>query len=185
MLRAIQQSGFSLVELLIAITVMGILMAYGAPTYQSWMQNTQIRTAAESVQNGLQLARAEAARRNANVSFILNGNNWSVNVLALGVAGDAFYTPAATVQQKNGTEGTRNAVIAATQNPITFNGLGRITPAPASSVSISVTNTTGPCATAAAPGNLRCLNVMVEPGGQIKMCDPMLNGSGNPQACTP
>lgn len=188
MLATIRQSGFSLVELLISVTIMGILLAYAVPTYQSWTQNSQIRTAAESVQNGLQLARAEAARRNGNVSFTLTGNDWSVDVVAINSASSVFYVPASgavNVQQRKGSEGSRNAVITSSQNPIAFNGLGRVTPAPASSVTVAVTNPTGgACATTTVQG-MRCMNVVVEPGGKIKMCDPALNGSGNPQACAP
>lgn len=186
MLIAGRQFGFSLVEMMVAVVILGIMIAAALPSYRGWSENTQIRTAAESVLSGLQLARAEAARRNTNVSFAVNGNNWSVNVQAAGAASDAFYTPAATVQSRNGTEGTRHALITATQNAITFNGSGRVTPTPAASSVFAVTNPTGgACATSANLSGMRCLNVVVEPGGKIWMCDPALNGSGNPQACAP
>lgn len=191
-----RQFGFSLVELMIAVVVMGILAAAALPSYQSWLENTQIRTAAESVQNGLQLARAEAARHNSSVSFTLTGNDWSIGLLAMGAASGVFYTPAATVQSRKGTEGSKHAVITATPATVTynatnftgvaFNGLGRMCSTPASSVTFAVTNPTGgACATPLNSNGMRCLNVVVEPGGKIKMCDPELNGSGNPQACTP
>ena len=58
-------------ELLIGIAIIGILLALAAPNFAVWIQNSKIRTAAESIQNGLQLARAEAVRRNAQVRFQL------------------------------------------------------------------------------------------------------------------
>lgn len=168
------------------IAILGILVGYGVPTYRSWLENSQIRTAAESVLNGLQLARAESARRNSSVSFALTGNNWSVDMLAMGAASGVFYTAASNVQARSGTEGTRHAVITATQNTLTFNGLGRVSPTPAGNITFAVTNPTGgACATTANPTGMRCLNVVVEPGGKILMCDPALNGGGNPQACAP
>lgn len=170
---------------MIGIVIVGILLAAGVPTYRSWLENTQIRTAAESVMNGLQLARATAAQRNTSVSFTLTGNDWSVDLLAAGAASGAFYTAAANVQQRRGTEGTKHAVITSNQNVVTFNGVGRVTPTPASSVTFAVSNSTGACATVALPNNLRCLNVIVDAGGKIRMCDAVLNGTGNPQACTP
>ncbi len=188
MLIGSRQFGFSLVELMIGIVIVGILIASGVPVYNTWLENTQIRTAAESVQSGLQVARAEAARRNTSVSFTLTGNNWSVDVLAVGAASGVFYTPATTVQQRKGHEGTKHAVIATTQNPVTFNGVGRVTPTPANSITYSITNPApagGACATPANPNGMRCLNVVVDPGGKIRMCDPALNGGGNPQACAP
>ncbi len=168
------------------IAILGILVGYGVPTYRSWLENSQIRTAAESVLNGLQLARAEAARRNSSVSFALTGNNWSVDMSPMGAASGVFYTAASNVQARSGTEGTRHAVITATLNTLTFNGLGRVSPTPAGNITFAVTNPTGGiCATTVDPTGMRCLNVVVEPGGKILMCDPALNGGGNPQACAP
>jgi type IV fimbrial biogenesis protein FimT len=175
-----RQLGFSLVELMIAVVILGILLAAAVPTYRNWLENTQIRTAAESVQNGLQLARAEAARGNTSVSFTLTGNDWSVDRLAIGAASGVFYTAAENVQRKSGKEGSKHAVITPSSNPVTFNGMGRTT----ASVTITVKNPTGgACATNTNSSGMRCLSVVVEPGGKIRMCDPALNGSGNPQGC--
>lgn len=182
MLIVNRQSGFTLTEMVITLAIVGVLLAAAIPSYRSWVNNTQIRTAAESVQNGLQLARAEAARRNTSVNFTLNGNSWSVDTKAVGVATDAFYTAVEAVQSKSGTEGTRNARITATSNLVTFNGMGRVTPAV--NVIFTIDNPTGGvCATNTNSSGMRCLNVVVDPGGKIRMCDPALNGSGNPQGC--
>ena len=51
------QLGLTLPELLIGIAILGILASVGLPSFQSWMVDTKIRTAAESIQNGLQRAR--------------------------------------------------------------------------------------------------------------------------------
>ena len=67
----VYQHGVTLIELMITITVFGIAISLGAPAYTEWIQNTQIRTAAESVLSGLQLARAEGLKRNATVRFQL------------------------------------------------------------------------------------------------------------------
>ncbi len=167
-----RQRGFNLIELMIAVTLLGVLLMLGLPEYREWIQNTQIRTSAESVLNGLQLARTEAVRRNAPVTFTVNSNNWTVTVAASGE----------TVQSRSGKEGSSNAVIAATQNAVTFNGLGRITPVPAAEVQFNVTNPTGgTCQTAG--GQMRCLRVTASLGGQIRMCDPALP-AGQPQACS-
>jgi type IV fimbrial biogenesis protein FimT len=79
------------------------------------------------------------------------------------------------------TEGSRNAVVAATQSTFIFNGLGRLTTA---ADTIAVSNPTGgACATIAAPnGPMRCLNVVVTTGGQIRMCNPAKAGT-DPQGC--
>lgn len=182
MLIVNRQSGFTLTEMVITLAIVGVLLAAAIPSYRSWVNNTQIRTAAESVQNGLQLARAEAVRRNTRVSFTLNGNSWSVDALAVGGATEAFYAAAENVQSKSGTEGTRNAEITASSNLVTFNGMGRVI----QGVNVTFTvksSTGGNCATNSNSSGMRCLNILVEPGGKIRMCDPALNGTGNLQAC--
>ena len=69
-----------------------MLLAAAAPSFSDWIRNTRIRTAAEAFQNGLQLARAEAVRRNAWVRFQITdtvtaacvlsstGTNWLVSL---------------------------------------------------------------------------------------------------------
>ena len=87
-----RQAGMTLIELMIGIVLLAILLALGAPTFFRWTQNSQIRNAAEAVQNGLTLARAEAVRRNTTVRFQLvttttaacalspTGANWVVSL---------------------------------------------------------------------------------------------------------
>jgi type IV fimbrial biogenesis protein FimT len=169
------QRGVTLIELMIGVVIMAILFGLALPSYKDWIQNTQIRTAAESIQNGLQLARAEAVSRNTPVSFTLAGNDWTVAVVA----------PALTIQSKTGAEGSTNAVIAvnpAVQTTTVFNGLGRVTPAAA--VTFSVTNPVGGTCQPAVGGAMRCLNVLVSNSGQIRMCDPALALASNPQGCS-
>lgn len=78
-------SGFSLVELMIGVTIVGILFIMGVPSFKSWIQNTQIRTATEAIQNGLELARAEAVRRNTQVRFQLTSSVDNSCALAPGI----------------------------------------------------------------------------------------------------
>lgn len=72
------QRGVSLIELIIGIVVLSLVLALGMPSFSAWVQNTQTRTAAESILNGLQLARNEAVRRNANVRFSLTNGSGKV-----------------------------------------------------------------------------------------------------------
>ena len=63
-LPAARQRGLTLIELMIGVVITGILLAMGVPSFASWLQSSQIRTAAGSILDGLQLAHAEAIRRN-------------------------------------------------------------------------------------------------------------------------
>lgn len=178
-----RQAGFTLIELLIGIVIIGILLARGVPSFRDWIQNSQIRNAAEAIFNGLQLTKAEAVRLNAPVQFVLGtGSSWTVGCVTPNTNdanGDGTEDCPTTIQSRSGAEGSSNAVVAATQNSISFDGLGRVTPVPAGDLTFTVTNPTGGTCTAVA-GNMRCLNVVVSTGGLIRMCDPAFSRTANP-----
>ena len=107
--RALQ--GLTLIELLIGMAIVGILVLQSFPFINVWVQNTRIRTGAESILNGLQLARAQAVRSNFNTEFVLiptgtnptpaniaavadgNGNNWIVRSHRPDGVPDGGYNP--------------------------------------------------------------------------------------------
>lgn len=193
--RHITESGFSLIELMIGLVVLGIVLMVGLPSLAVWMQNTQIRNAAETLTSGLTLARAEALRRNANVRFQLvdsltascaltsSGRSWVVSLNNPAGACEAAPADAGPIlQKKDGAEGAPNAVVAATGgDTLVFNGLGRVlqvTPI----TQIDITNPNGgACQSAAGP--MRCLRITVSSGGQIRMCDPVVTDTTDPRAC--
>jgi type IV fimbrial biogenesis protein FimT len=186
------QAGVSLIELAVAVTIMAVLMASGLPSFSNWIQSGKIRTTAESIQNGLQLARAQAVARNALVSFHLtssataacalssSGSNWVVSLDDPTGACDAAAsdeTAPRLIQMRTAAEGASNVEVDAGSagtpvTTITFNGMGRVTPLPAAAITIALTNSVGGACAAAGP--MRCLNVTVSTAGQIRMCDPAL-----------
>jgi type IV fimbrial biogenesis protein FimT len=190
------QRGFSLIELMVGIVILGVLMATAVPRFSDWLRNARVRTSAEAMQNGLQLARAEAVRRNATVRFQLvntiddtcaldtAGPHWVVSMD--NPAGQCASAPSDTaapriIQVRNRAEGSVQTLVAAGQSALVFNGLGRLTPVPAANVAIDVSSTAGGTCVASG-GSVRCLRVLVSVGGQIRMCDPALP-AGDAQAC--
>ncbi len=193
----------TLIELMVGIAIVAVLLAMAAPSFSNWLQNTQIRTATEAIQNGLTLARAEAVRRNTPVRFQLtntldntcaistSGTNWVVSQDdPTGLCGNAIPDPSNTnppaprlIQTRSGSEGSRNAqVTAAPQGFVVFNGLGRLTN-PLAGATIDVNNPIGGnCVTDTTPGPMRCLRVAVSTGGEVRMCDPAF-ASTDPQGC--
>ena len=66
-----RQRGFSLIELVVTIAVLALIHFAAMPSIGTWLDNTRIRNVADSLQNGLQIARGEAVRRNESISFWL------------------------------------------------------------------------------------------------------------------
>lgn len=69
--RRRHQRAFTLIEMVVAMAIVGITLMAGIPIFKGWSQNLQIRSTAEATLNGLQNARSEALRRNTNVRFEL------------------------------------------------------------------------------------------------------------------
>jgi len=186
-------AGVTLIELMIAVAIVGILLMAGMPEASNWIQNTKIRTASESISNGLQLARAEAVRRNTQVEFVLtstvpiaantpalapatSGPYWVVRKFQTGV-----YTAVDFVQGGGNEVTASSAVVSGSGDNVVFDGLGR-TDLAAGALTIQVTNPTGGVCVAVS-GPMRCLNVVVQPGGQIRMCDPAIATAGDTRKC--
>lgn len=195
---SLEQRGFSLIELLIGLVVLGIVMMIGMPSLATWIQNTQIRNQAEAVYSGLQMARAEALRRNSQVRFQLfntlnagcaastSGNSWVVSLAD--ASGQCNLAPADTapqiIQKKDRAEGSPNSALAATGGSlVTFDGLGRVINA-GPLTQVDITNPVGgACKTSAGAEPMRCLRIQVASGGQMRMCDPAVTAATDPRRC--
>jgi len=187
--------GFSLVELMVGIAIFSILAALAAPSFSTWIVNAKIRTTAESIQTGLQIARTEAVKRNTTVRFQLtsstddscelttNGPHWvvSINPVASNCGTPASDSVAPRIiQLRNRAEGADNkTTVAADQSSFAFNGLGRLTAVP---TAIAVKNSTTGLDCLKTGGTVRCLRIVVTRAGQIRMCDPALPTSDT-QGC--
>ncbi len=168
-----RSAGFTLIELMIAVTLLAILLSVGLPSFQQMMRNYEVRVAAESVANGLQRARAEAVAKNARVQFVLGaGTSWYVDFVATP-------NPAARLDSKASTDGSTNAtltVLPVGATTITYNQLGQmVTPNPDGSAPLTQVSL-------AATGGNQNLRVIIGAGGNARVCDPSLPSS-NVRAC--
>lgn len=86
LIRHKASGGFTLVELMIGLTIVAMILAIGVPSFGVWIQNSRIRNAADAIISGASLARGEAVRRNTAVQFELgSASQWTVSV-----GGDSF-----------------------------------------------------------------------------------------------
>jgi type IV fimbrial biogenesis protein FimT len=177
------QFGLTLVEILVTLAIAAILIAAAAPAMTEWVVNNRIRSATESIANGLRLAHAEAIRRNAPVTFQLtNGSNpdWRVQT----VVGSQI------IQQFASAETADANTLTVTRTPtslaiVRFNGLGRsVPPTPPSTNVITQLDVNSTQLDAA---RRRPLRLVISAGGAIRMCDPSPALAGlsppDPRAC--
>ena len=68
--------GFTLVELIIAMSVLAILISLAVPMYNTMVANNRARAAAYSLVSSLTFARDEAVKRNAAVSVLPFATGW-------------------------------------------------------------------------------------------------------------
>lgn len=178
--------GFTLVELMVTITVAAILMLAAAPSLSLWIFNTRVRSSAEALQNGLRLAQAEAVRQSRTVVFGLtadtpstastlaaNSRNWTVYTLPrVGGAEAAEFI-------RGGPAGDVTGGVVLTNSPaaVCFSSLGNLI-------------TVGTLCTAAAqsydfshPRGDRSLRVELALNGRVRMCDPLRAIATAPDGC--
>jgi type IV fimbrial biogenesis protein FimT len=176
--------GITLIELMVTLAIVGILTLLGLPYYGKMIENTQTRNAAESIQNGLRAARAEAVRRNTPVRFHLTSPtglaDWIICLPdAANPAAVCAPSGAEAVQWWSSNDGAPNVrigvaglgasgvatpVTAPPPATMTFDGLGR---ALGSTFRIDITSVN-------TQGNAvgRRLVIQISPSGQVRMCDP-------------
>ena len=71
------QPGFTLVELMVVVTIAGVLAVVGLPELNNMIKNSRIKTASLDIYSSLALARSEAVKRNVgNVSMIAATGGW-------------------------------------------------------------------------------------------------------------
>lgn len=206
MLSLRRQRGVTLIEAMVALVIGGILLALAAPSFSAWIAGSRIRATSEGLLAGLQYTKSEATTRNALVRFQLTtsldatcqltttSSNWVVDMVDAdkdSVENKCNLDPSDTeapsiLQVRSATETGAGVRVNASANQVIFNGLGRQAPvAPATTVStvtidVMPVSTSGQCA--ANGGKITCLRLVINPGGQVRMCNPNA-ASSDPQSC--
>ncbi|MCZ6917226.1 MAG: prepilin-type N-terminal cleavage/methylation domain-containing protein [Gemmatimonadetes bacterium] len=86
------RSGFTLLEVITSIVIMGILSALGLPRFQEWMGREKVRQARREVTVHLAGARAVGAHRGCNAVLHLDDTSDRVWVTACQVQGGGIDT---------------------------------------------------------------------------------------------
>jgi len=124
--RARDQSragGFSLIELMITLSIAVILATIAAPSFRTFIASQRVKTASFDMVAALTQIRSEAIKRNANVSMAAASGGWN--------NGWTISTVIATISTTLGSQSPyTNLTIAELHGAlaVTFNGDGRLLP---------------------------------------------------------
>lgn len=184
-----RQGGFTLIELVVTLVVMVVLALLAAPQMRLYMANSRILSTAEAFYGMVQMARAEAIRRNVPVelvmtdqaalpasagteSLVVTGPNWILRQPAdpAVVGSTALYI--------DGFSGDATGVIVATgaSHTISFNAQGAL----ATGGVVNFTHASEACQPT---GSIRCLRVSVAAGGEVRLCDPQATANNDTRRC--
>jgi type IV fimbrial biogenesis protein FimT len=195
--RSPADHGFSLIELMVTVVLIGIVMSMAMPSFSRWIKNSQVRVISDAVQSGLRLAQSESMRRYRQVVFFrtaakdctsaatasAGGLYWQIRTVAA-VTGD----PVQVVQCGVLTD-VANDISIAGPTAVCFNADGR-------QVANAATGVTGAVCALDAEGAAsafdithikadRPLRVRVSLAGSIRICDPSRDISTHPDGCLP
>ena len=173
----LRERGVTLIELMVGLTIVSCLLLVGMPSFSGWIQDLQIRGAAESIESGLLLARSEAIRRNRPVQLTLADAGGLVEwrVACVTVSTDC---PETIAQRRRGEGGRNTRMAAATvaadaafdtamaagaglPASITFNGMGLVAGVAPNRIEVSHVTL----------GSARRL-VIVVGAGLVRLCNP-------------
>lgn len=107
--------GFTLIELMITITLLGIFAALAVPSFSTMINNNRTQAASNEVYGLLQYARGIAAQNRTNYSVCLSNGEWTVKKTCSSSEALRTLARAPSVDVKAST------------NPIVFHGNGTAT----------------------------------------------------------
>jgi type II secretion system protein H len=147
----LDRRGFTAIELLIVIAIIGVVMATSVPWMLTYSQSATLKAGAEEMAAGLNRARQLAISQNQNVCVEVTAAKYRFRV---GSCGAGVWTGTGT-----GADGffalANRVTVASNANPV-FDYLGAANPG----ATLTVTN----------PEGGATLGVVVSPAGRVRVC---------------
>ncbi|MBM3114682.1 GspH/FimT family pseudopilin [Jeongeupia naejangsanensis] len=156
-----QESGFSLIELMIVIALIGIVLSIAAPSLSGLIQQKRLGGAAENLASDLQYARSEAIKRNASTYLIFqrNSGDWCYGI-STNSACDCSTSPATSCDLKTiRSTDYPNVSLAASVTDGTVVAFDRVRGVPSASLNIDF-------------GDSPALRTTITAIGRSKICSP-------------
>ena len=124
-----RQAGFTLIEMMIVVAIIGIGTAIALPNYLVWQSRSELRQAVTEVQNQLLLARMAALSRNAPVTVAVSLANGAIQTTTTNAAtgaqilGSSLRLPH-VVDLRVGPSAAWTSVVAPATATVSFNSMG-------------------------------------------------------------
>jgi type IV fimbrial biogenesis protein FimT len=148
------QAGFTMIEIGVVLTIVGILMAVGAPSFKTFVDTMDAKSAAMDLVGDLMVARSEALKRNTSMTVApISGawtNGWQLT-----------RTDQPTVILRSRTALRRGLSVTAPAGDIVFNSNGRL-----NNTDLTTSNVSWAIASSTAGVTSRC--VVITPTGSAR-----------------
>ena len=95
--RIARKNGFSLVELLIVISVMAIMMAFALPYYIDWRKNINYRETAKAITSFMREARSKAIAKGLQHQVVISPTSSNYQLQVYNIATSSFDAPSQTL----------------------------------------------------------------------------------------
>lgn len=126
-----KQLGFTLIELMVTVSILAILLGIGVPSFRATIQGNRVASVSSDLVAALHFARSEAVRRGENVT--LCSSNDQATCSGDWVDGWVVRSAAATIRV---WPTAREGVVIAVPGEVVFNPLGGVTAARCFQVSL-------------------------------------------------
>ena len=204
-------AGFTLIELIIAVSILGILLAVGMPSLSAWVASAKVNSMADFYLDGLRLARNGALQKSGASRFVLTpnangqydwqvdwcfptsaqpcdtGGSWSSTTVA--AAGDTNLANPSLSVFHSGDSLPPVSNISASLTPVNvldiyYNAQGWVnTNVQPFLRRLCVDSTASACNPPATP-SIRPVAIAINLSGMAERCDP-LAAAGDSRACSP